>query len=1596
MGRDLWSMSQMLMPLVFLFGMVMKNQIKFGHHFDVLAEAASRAEFDNEELQVMRNWLGELLFSQEFAKLGQGGHKNTQIPLQNVFIDLPTSREQAARGNHFPFLRSFLESGGTQLKAGRWLTSPHGSSIEVESVDDDLGRSNKLHSVLLMGGPGQGKSTLGQLACQLHRALLLSPARSHLTSGVRQLVESVLSASEWRRSEETEFSLDYISPALPIQIALPEFAQWISKRASDEHVEMPELLTFLSDAPSARSVGVTSSLLLRLMFEMPVLLVLDGFDEVGSVEDRARIVRAARSLLIRQSESEYRCQLLATTRPQGYSDELSSVGIPLAKINLVPLGKREALAYAEKLINEKLPSADQRAKAVLQIQAAAEEPATERLLTTPLQVTIMTALVQQLGRAPRERWNLFERYFSYTFDREIERNTYASPLLAEYRAHIERIHARVGLLLQVESEHDGGASARMSRDRLAEVAAEVLREDEIEDVKNGTSLVGEIISYAETRLVFLVEPEPGKFGFEIRSLQEFMAAFALTSGRDSEIESRLAYVSRAPKFRNVTLFIAGRLFSQASILRDYFADVICVEMDSDRNDPIMSVIMAGARLALETLEQGGAATQPKRARALMARAVLLIDLPINQDLLRVVDVANDDTAQVLSEALEFRIRNADSAMSRDFYWAYVCYGMSSGADWAYSIWAECSENYPPSSGLIRILRILGSNLAPVIWDFVLENASDFPIEATLAPPRGYSKAQEPEGWLGWVRANFSHRRSLGESNLFWVVPLRGDRDDLQLDLPHLRSDFPESWKSWGTLARFESAPSMSGFVDAIRIFENSQDISYWKSIARHRVSWPLAAVLAWAESTEDLKGIALAAEAGLLGSVDLWMDCQKKWSDFSLEQCLSNLDLEISSGLPWSVDSIGVTPPTILSFGWSNPHSEDPDASTALSIMQRASDLLSRTSRSDIRDYLSSICLASWISAEEQDRNGWPIKDWVRDSGDAASQLLEQPHSVNKEEWMSLLALCKSNEAFHFGGEPGLAFRAFAELPLSSTILSICCGSFFVMASKSVVSTEDVELLRSTLSSLRREGHFDGISDLRYVALEIMSGALPSSVAPVDVISQFFADGVGKDYVHLLVKSLRWSALPLARVESLVVELCRSSDRNSNYARELYVFAASIFQRRFSNLDSSLTWDRLSLPLPYPENSNRLIRRREIPESPVVVSRIQLDNVAGIGKVCLDLAKPSEGLGQWTVIVGPNGVGKTTLLRSLALALRSVSNPSIWPRGAFSVHWKSAKVDRPAEIQVELLGGSVLSTSVRSMDPLSIVQSPPLDLPRIFPLFAYGCRRGSALGGPLRQVDLGEDDGPEIATLFDEGAALVQAETWLVALDGDAQKSQKSRSTFEAVRAALCEILAVRDIAVRDQRVVVEEQSGIWLHVSNLSDGYLTSMGWFLDVVARWLSMAEQANFEIGADFMREMRGLVLIDEIDLHLHPQWQVDVITRTRAILPQMSFVVTTHNPLTLVGAAASEIWIMEKSDGEVAVRSGIESPMMLSGGQLYRRYFGISDIYPAEIGRMINRASILSGYSWRDKEEEVELSIIMSNLAGKGVELGWSEPAGDSSD
>lgn len=1578
---------------------------------DVLAKAASKAGQSSDDLRVVRAWLAEQLVAQEYAKLGQGGHTNTQVPLRQVFVDLPIASNPSAsfhREDRTLFLSSLLSADPLNLQSAFRFradiaAASHASKEELEeeaelfeSTPDDAHFKTRWGATLLIGGPGQGKSTLGQLACQLHRAALIRPASSDLTSTQRDLVNTFIPVNNGKKADAESSPAGLPNrPLLPLQITLPDFAEWAARFHSVSSKEKtPSLLLFLADLPSAKAVGLDASKLFDLICVLPSLLVLDGFDEVGATQDRMRIVHAARELLTALSKRSASSQILATTRPQGYADELSQAGVKFQKVFLAPLLKEEALKYAAKLIKAKISGADQQAKALRQIHEAAVEPATERLLTTPLQVTILTALVQQLGRAPRERWNLFCRYFAYTFDREIERNTYASALLAEHRAHIERIHARVALLLQVEAERDGGASARMTKERLEEVISEVLAEDDV--AKNQRQeLIRDIASAAENRLVFLVEPEPGKFGFEIRSLQEFMAAWALTSGRDTEVEARLHQVAKAPMFRNVALFIASRLFSEGSPLRDILADRICGSLDEDTADDLSRLSRFGALLALETLEEGAALSQPKRARALMGRAVALLALPPGHEHIRLARATNEDTSPVLRIVLE---NGLASSFPGDSFcipsaWACIVDATNRNETWAIELgdryWTANSASSTLFSALSQAHVPLGDWICKKLEEQAGEVLPNIFLDAQL--PRMDAKAQT--SWVSWLVAVYGpdgHWRHRHRSGIAQISHMHSRRTELT---PPSYAP-PESimWSAWLAAAKFDCNPTAENLSLALQALANSPSVTYWKRL-HWRFSWPLAACINAADENSDLQKFADLLSSGRLGDTRNWIDAERAWKDsLDLMRALNS----IGESAPWTLESIKVAPPLIALPVWwfIDRFSSRSKKNNVVEVLKLANEAFLSCHSPSLRKRLAEICLALLRSLPAKAKlAGFDPKSWIETSPDSAGILVPRPSVMPIQQWKLLLDACSVIDSVPWFINDENIYKALVELPMHPVLLKLAARSVGIYAEHYAFRNEfKVDLVHNAVEAMDNEQSLPPTIGIDVAVLKICTGSY-SAVHDVDLLADISAVSTNDPNVwQNVLGALKVSLLPRNRINFLLSRVYLAMGVNNINAHRVIKEIRDALQKRTSDLDSQSTWDRLALPLPYPKQPLQAKMEGGIPSSPVRISTLELQDIGGLKKLSLELKPPAVGLGQWTVIIGPNGSGKTTILRSLALALRSAKHPSIWPKGAFSSSWQ--RIPNPDEddilsshILVTLGDGVEHRTLIRPGTAISITQLPEQDQPRLFPVFAYGCRRGSALGGAARQVNLSDEDGPEIATLFDEGADLIQAETWLVTLEGDVSKNPKSKALYESVIEALKTLMKLDSIEVLNQRLWVAETGKNKIPFSCLSDGYLTNAGWFLDLVARWLKLAERYDFEIDKDFLSRMRGLVLIDEIDLHLHPQWQIEIISRTKALLPEMSFVVTTHNPLTLVGAKAEEIWILDRSSGGGRATSGVETPIFMTGGQIYRQYFGINDIYPNALGRLLQRYSYLSGYALRDDTEQAELEDIQLRLADAGIDPGW---------
>ena len=193
----------------------------------------------------------------------------------------------------------------------------------------------------------------------------------------------------------------------------------------------------------------------------------------------------------------------------------------------------------------------------------------------------------------------------------------------------------------------------------------------------------------------------------------------------------------------------------------------------------------------------------------------------------------------------------------------------------------------------------------------------------------------------------------------------------------------------------------------------------------------------------------------------------------------------------------------------------------------------------------------------------------------------------------------------------------------------------------------------------------------------------------------------------------------------------------------------------------------------------------------------------------------------------------------------------------------------------------------------------------------------------------------------------------------------KPRERLLSVRAAVARVLAPSgwqqlewDFA--DDTLAASHSECGRLPVRSLSDGIRNMIGLVGDIAHR----AVRLNPHFGADACRRTPGVVLIDEVDMHLHPEWQQTVVPSLREAFPAMQLIVTTHSPLVISTVPSRCIRIL-REDGSVSVPSaeteGYDSPFSLG------TVFGVDPRPPGEIGRQLTRYRALVEQGFGDSGE-----------------------------
>jgi predicted ATP-binding protein involved in virulence len=178
-------------------------------------------------------------------------------------------------------------------------------------------------------------------------------------------------------------------------------------------------------------------------------------------------------------------------------------------------------------------------------------------------------------------------------------------------------------------------------------------------------------------------------------------------------------------------------------------------------------------------------------------------------------------------------------------------------------------------------------------------------------------------------------------------------------------------------------------------------------------------------------------------------------------------------------------------------------------------------------------------------------------------------------------------------------------------------------------------------------------------------------------------------------------------------------------------------------------------------------------------------------------------------------------------------------------------------------------------------------------------------------------------TLFDPRARLTNVE---LLLEGG-QNNPALVTLHRVIEAILGDELKPPPGTAVDR--LVFDQSGTAVEAIDLPDGFRSTLTWMADLCVTW----HEVSGSIEPTDLADIRALVLLDEIDLHLHPSLQRTLVPRLREALPNVQFIVTTHSPLVLSSFDRNEIVALDR-DAEGGVRELDRQIFGFSADQIYQ--------------------------------------------------------------
>lgn len=428
----------------------------------------------------------------------------------------------------------------------------------------------------------------------------------------------------------------------------------------------------------------------------------------------------------------------------------------------------------------------------------------------------------------------------------------------------------------------------------------------------------------------------------------------------------------------------------------------------------------------------------------------------------------------------------------------------------------------------------------------------------------------------------------------------------------------------------------------------------------------------------------------------------------------------------------------------------------------------------------------------------------------------------------------------------------------------------------------------------------------------------------------------------------------------------------------------------------------------------------------IYLKSLELKKIRTFGEVTLNLEKEDGSLPQWTLICGDNGIGKSTLLQCAAWMKPNVPDPddkrgddikmeeieaninneendtlvrlvrkndNAKEHGSIRAKFVTERTLNNKSFSAESFCEQSIDIKISNGELEDFITSFNTNKEKVFfknevIIYAYSASRKIGKQN-IDKVEL-QDTIPSFIT---DNTILYDAEQILHTINYAAAASSKNEQEkykmyLEKIKEVLVAVLPdfedVSDIIIsppqlinnriQEIEIMINSKHGKKVPFNDYSLGYKTVASWLVDLSWRLINQYPESPNPLLEP------AIVIIDEIDLHLHPVWQREIIANLSQHFEKVQFITTAHSPLMVQAAVDANYAVLHNSDEGVII---INEPRDIDGWRvdqiLTSEFFGLKTARSPEYEKLLNEREQLLGKSKLTTKQKQDLENITKKFA-----------------